>query len=456
MPHAPKHQPPKLPKLPKKTAEETAIAAAEKKIAEAEKKEAEKLGSKLLREMPLTPLHSYKIASDEEMSAAFTEYQTSGLVAIDFFESAAQKEDYCERASTSIWNETFGACQFKPEINSAVPYIKTAEDLAAIRGPGFAESARGKSLREAAGDSPTPHANFGATCFGVSFNLKVAHEIRSNHRLAEFAQMAMGPNSNVHYTIDRAINKLPNKGGKEFMHVDEQPFHESWTDETKRLVKVMHGKMVVSEGGTFIACPGSHLESGEITRLYKPLYPKASGMKFQLDPTREDPLNIYGRTRKFIIEPGTIVFWNSLTFHGVTENTSKRVQQGLYIGFQSKINRELYSERAEVEEVTDRYNTWRKGVAPKLFPSCDKVHLVPFKFTNFPHLMASYLKKVDPLSPKFDFTYRAIASGSNKGVMTPNLKEIPDADYIPFPLSQRAREMLVGAENVHRFDFSLA
>lgn len=453
MPHAPKHKAPfvspklpKLPRVPKPPVDPEAAA-----IAAALAKASAKLASTLLKQLPLTQIRTFSIRNAKEMDEALKYYEEEGLMAVSVFESEALKKIFCERATMSIWNGTLRSCAYSLDVDCALPYINSEKDVAAMRGV-FHGSPRAKQLLKSAGANPFPNVSFGAPSFGSSFNMLEACELRSNALLAELAQRAFGTDSKAYYTIDRPINKLPRQGGDEFLHVDNEPY--TWSDTTRVKAQVMHGKMVVSDGGTFICCPKSHKQSDEITRLYQPLYPNASGMKFQLDPTKADPLDLYGRTCKYIIEAGTMVMWNSMLFHGVTENTSGRVQQGFYIGFQSDISRELYSSATGVDEVTDRYNSWRFGIAPKGYPSGDKVHLYPKAWKNYPKIMALYLAKVDHSSPRFDFSYREMAT--KKGVMTPDLKEIPDPGYIPQRLSQRAREMLVGEENVGRFDFSMA
>ncbi|KAJ1466538.1 hypothetical protein T484DRAFT_1756551 [Baffinella frigidus] len=412
-------------------------------------KETAKLSEKMLKDLPITKLRSFHIRNPEEMDAALAHYDQEGFVAVSIFASEALRQNFCERSTMSIWNGTLRSCAYTHAINCAVPYITTQSDIDAMRGV-FKGSARCKQLEKMAGKTPFPNKSFGAPAFGSSFNIPEMCELRADAFLAGFAQRAFGADSNVHYTIDRPINKLPGNGLIEFMHVDRM----AWSTTSDQEAQVMHGKMVVSDGGTFICCPKSHLQEDEITRLYKPLYPHTSGMKFQLDPTKDDPLDIYTRTRKFAIDPGVMVFWASGLYHGVTENTSGRVQQGFYMGFQSEVSRDMYHRQTGVGEVTDRYNWWRFGTAPKGYPSGDRVHLYPKAWKNYPKIMANYLSKIDHASPFFDFSYREMAT--KKGVMTKDLKEVPDPDYIPVKLSQLSRAMLVGREDVKNFDFSLA
>jgi hypothetical protein len=84
----------------------------------------------------------------------------------------------------------------------------------------------------------------------------------------------------------------------------------------------------------------------------------------------------------------------------------------------------------------------------------DPSHTTPKRWKNYPKVMAAWLAKVDHGSDKFDFSHREVVS--KPGTFTPFIKEIADPNYVPFPLSQEARAMLVGEENVSRYDFSLA
>ncbi|KAJ1469274.1 hypothetical protein T484DRAFT_1852286 [Baffinella frigidus] len=408
-----------------------------------------KLSTKLRKDLPTTNLRSFQIRNTEEMDAALAHYDQEGFVAVSIFASEALRQNFCERSTMSIWNGTLCSCAYTHAINCAVPYVTTQSDVDAMRGM-FKGSARSKLLERIAGKTPFPNKSFGAPAFGSSFNIPEMCELRANEFLAGFAQRAFGADANVHYTIDPPINKLTGNGPTEFMHVD-QLARSTISDQE---AQVMHEKMVVSEGGTFICCPKSHLQEDEITRLYKPLYPHTSGMKFQLDPTKDDPLDIYARTHKFAIDSGVMVFWASGLYHGVTENTSGRVQHRFYMGFQWDVSRDMYRRQTGVGEVTDRDNSWRFGTAPKGYPSGDRVRLYPKAWKNYPKIMANYLSKIDHTSPLFDFSYREMAT--KKGVMTKDLKEIPDPDYMPVKLSQLSRAMLVGRENVGDFDFSLA
>jgi hypothetical protein len=274
--------------------------------------------------------------------------------------------------------------------------------------------------------------------------------LRTNKLMAEYARRCLECKK-LHTTIDRGIIKAPGAGASEFLHIDQAAW--SWPKNAKDS-KIMNGKLVTSVGSTFIACPGSHLQGDRITELYKPLYPSTPGMKFQLDPTKEDPLQIYARTRKYSIKQGYYVAWNDALFHGVTMNTSKRIATGLYQGYRADVSRPEYEEKTDVSELDDRYNTWRFGTRPLRHPSLDPSHTTPKRWKNYPKAMAAWLAKVDHGSDKFDFSHREVVS--KPGTFTPFIKEIPDPNYVPFPLSQEARAMLVGEENVSRYDFSLA
>jgi hypothetical protein len=409
-------------------------------------------------------VRSFAIRSNEEMEAAFLHYRIEGYVAVSFFASDADRIRFCERCAREIWDTTFHASGLHKEIYDQVK-VKDIADLDVIMGH-FPGSKRAQDLKKLLGDNPFFHSGFGAPAFGRTFNLDVQWELRNNPVLASFAKRVFGPQHDVHNTTDRCILKLPGKGEQSFLHLDQAPF--SWTttpDEgaassstNANAFQQINGKLVCSDHATFICCPGSHTQGDAITELYKPLYPNVNtkSMKFALDPRKPDPLDLYKRTVALELKKGDFIYWSEQIFHGVKMNTSGRVQFGLYLGFISKVKRNVYLQSAGVPEYIDRYNTWRYGTKPRAYPSGDPTQLYPLKFQNFPSALDKALVKMDKQNPRFDFTPRLVKTGPRAGQPTPHLVEVADPDYTPVKLSQTGREMLVGKGRVHEFDFSLA
>ncbi|KAJ1467148.1 hypothetical protein T484DRAFT_1756085 [Baffinella frigidus] len=447
MPREPKAKAPRIPKAAKISLTQEQLAAA--KLAEKAAKQIHNVAMNTLKTLPLTPLKVFVISDPAEMDLAVAHFEKDGVGALSIFETEALRVAYCERAIRSITNSTLRACAYTTEIDNKLPYINDETDLKAMTGV-FEGTSRAKGLFNAVGKSPFPHGGFGASAFGTSFNSEEIWELRGNELLAEFTRRVWGPGFEPHYTLDRSIFKVPNVGEDAINHTDRVPFAKTRDD----IYKVIHGKMVLSEGGTFLCCPGSHLEEDEIERLYKPHYPNATGDKFGLNAGKPDPLNIFGRTVKYSIPQGVIVMWSTATWHAVVANQSGRVQYGFYVGFQSDVLRPRYKLVTSVDEVTDRYNTWRFGQAPRAYPSCDKVQLYPFRWKNFIRLLESYLIKVDKSSPRFDFSKREMST--KPGIFVPDMVEVPDPTYAPVRLSQLAREMLVGKDRVEAFDFGMA
>lgn len=264
--------------------------------------------------------------------------------------------------------------------------------------------------------------------------------MRQNEALDKFAQLFLGTDD-VKFSLDRPICKLVNKGDDEFLHLDKRKF-------SKPILDMISGKYSVSEG-SFVCVPESHKWTDSIKQLYEEHYTDSTGPKWGLDPTKPDPLNLYEKARKLIVPPNGMLIWIQDTIHGVVKNTSGRIAWGLYVGYSTDVDRAQYEEAHKTNELVDRVRVLNHGVAPKGYPSCDKVHTYPLRFVNFHKNIGRFVEKMDQENSKqYGFAMRKLKC---RDEMVPHLVEYDPVGYVPPQLSKRREELLVGKKRVREF-----
>lgn len=130
--------------------------------------------------------------------------------------------------------------------------------------------------------------------------------------------------------------------------------------------------------------------------------------------------------------------------HGVIRNDTEEIAFGLYIGYQTDVDRKGYLNKSGKREFQDRFDVYSKGVAPQLYPSMDRVELYPLRFQCYHSILGKHIDgRMDKTSTQYDYSKRQL---KRKGPIkfVPHLVENPPVDYTPPPLSRRAQEMLVG------------
>ena len=434
MPRAPPNRkkpraPVKSKKLPLTTAEVSA------------KKQTDKNALALLAKAPVIEMKPLNIKTRQEIEHAGDMLEEIGLVICNVHDSEEDRLAFQKEVVTQVWNSVLSEQALTPEKEAQVRYITDEISLKWYTGdlPKWLE----KELNTAFKKMIFLHSGFGAPSSNKSFNLPCSWKLRCSKRLCKFARYYLGT-KNVYPSLDRVVCKCPGNGEHDFLHKDQD------INTPVRTKKTLHGKYVATKT-TFLFVPNSHKDHEGMYHTYRPLYPNTSGDKWGLDPTKDDPFNLFTRARQVIVEGGNIVWWDDSTVHGVLKNTSKKIGFGIYLGFDTEIDREGYFEKTGKREYQDRFDVYSNGVAPQLFPSLDRVSLVPKRFLNFHSILGNYIEgRMDKTNPQYDFTKRKL---KRKGPETyvPHLVERPPVDYVPPPLTRRGQEMLVGKSRVEQF-----
>jgi hypothetical protein len=283
------------------------------------------------------------------------------------------------------------------------------------------------------------HSGFGACCDPAAFHLPEMWRVRENPALYNIASRLMGGRRDLWVDINRCIQKLPGKGEEEFIHWDMDFLHKPHEADS-----AVSGKVMFTDG-VFICVPGTATAAfqAEFKRLYQPLYPnaKAGAAKFALDKSKPDPMGLAAKKVAAKVPAGCAVFWSEWLLHGVRKNPRRgHIQFGMYLGYFPAGSRKEYARKAKVEELQDRLESFRRGVAPQLWPSFDRIHYYPARYVNFDRMLQPYLSKTRRGYP--GLTTRTIKSGARKGEVVADL--VPVAAPCPAHLSALG-ERLLGA-----------
>lgn len=278
------------------------------------------------------------------------------------------------------------------------------------------------------------HIGFGACCDPQVFHLPRVWEIRQNKAIYKIASRLAG-SPKLWVDINRSIHKLPTKGENEFLHWDCNPYTLDASNPNSVCGKVCYTP------SRYVCVPGAHTPEffQEFTEKYSDIYPNTRNPKFGLDPSKPDPMNLFGKKTTFKIPAGCLVFWNSYLLHGVEQSKpTDPIEYGCYLGYFPAGSRPEYQAKTGVTELEDRLDSYYNNTLPKLWPSFDIIHYYPYRFQNFPHILQKYIDRIDPGSPyKPTITTRTTA----KGKIVPHL--LPPTNPNPPPqLSSLGRKLL--------------
>ena len=283
------------------------------------------------------------------------------------------------------------------------------------------------------------HAGFGACCDPSAFHLPEMWRVREKPQLYEIATRLMGGRRKLWVDVNRGIQKLPDKGDEEFLHWDLDFLHGE-----HRADGAVSGKVMFTDGA-FVCVPGTATAAfqAEFRRLYGPLYPnaKAGAAKFPLDKAKPDPLGLVGKRVAVKVPAGCAIFWSEWLLHGVQKNPrTGHIQFGMYLGYFPAGARKEYERKAKVDELADRLESFRRGVAPKLWASFDKIHYYPARYVNFDRMLAPYIAKTRRGYP--GLTTRTIKSGERKGDVVADIVPVADPSYMPPRLTALGQRLL--------------
>ena len=316
------------------------------------------------------------VHNPEALADLKASFELDGIVVIDL----KQKIDQTKVVGDMV-QQIFGQLPYSDQYllklkaaDGRMLHVKNPADREAIT----TELLRTKLSKENLGyllQATPPHREFGAPCTPQSFYSDWFSELRQDTDIYRVAEKLLGQ-SHLWVPINRSIVRLPTQGEKALLHWDRDPRLAECVDDEE-----LQGKVCFTDG-TFVCVLGSHTKEflSEFCAQYDPLYPgrKLGVAKYGLVRER-DPMGLFQRQRAYRVPAGCLVLWTSKLLHGhAIIGRDECISFGCYLGFKTSISE---AERKVCREL------YRDGAVPRVWPSGDKVHFFPLKYTNFPRLM---------------------------------------------------------------------
>jgi hypothetical protein len=285
------------------------------------------------------------------------------------------------------------------------------------------------------------HAGFGACCDPNAFHLPEMWEVRQDPHLYAIA-VALTGTAQLWVDINRPIMKLPEQGEQEFLHWDLPYLHKTHEPD-----KAIGGKVMFTEG-KFICVPGT--ATPEFQARFRAQYAahythsNASDAKFALDPKKPDPLGLVAAKLAIHVPAGCAIFWSQWALHGVVKNPKRdgHIEFGMYLGYMPPVDRQEYRKKCGglLGEREDRLRSFADGVAPKLWPSLDRIYYYPKRYLNIQRMLQPYIDKTARGYP--GLTRREVKS--KPGTFVDDILPLRDAHYAP-PVLTELGERLLGS-----------
>jgi hypothetical protein len=284
------------------------------------------------------------------------------------------------------------------------------------------------------------HLQFGACADNEVWHLEGTWGVRQDPDLYALASSLIGTRD-LFVSIDRAITKLPQQGDDKLAHWDANIFYPGEHEEQASAeLDSIHGKVCYTHSRVLIA-PGTHTKAlqSQVRETYKPLYPhvKKKDKLVQLDQNKPDPMGLLRKLRLFRVPAGHVVFWHKDLLHGQKKTPANEcAEYGAYISYRPAKPRKEYKEVCGVDELEDRLESFRKGQAPKLYPSLKGVHLYPNQWNVTPQLMKNRIQKMPQGHPMIQ------ERTQKNGVVVKTLVRVPSHNYTPPKLSSLGKRLL--------------
>ena len=292
----------------------------------------------------------------------------------------------------------------------------------------------------------------GAPASCRAFNNRWAWTYRGNNLCEEFARKAM-LTDDLYCNIDRAIITPPGAGCDKMPHSKRLPFQkpEDFSIEAEYYA-------VDTE---FLAIPGSHKLFWDLRRGNADFHDDLDkdDVEFCLD-VDNDPMDLKEQCKAYNVPQGCIVFWHSDLLRATRKNRKSSIIFGQKLGY-TRIypsdNPQNASDDKPSSVAFSRYEIWRKGLSPRLYPSGEQVHLYPKIFREKPSAWAEICDRISQSKSegKLKMTETPLLTPSHDGGMLAlHVEEIPAREYIPFPLSEVGKALLVGKKHVKLFGWN--
>ena len=366
------------------------------------------------------PVPEFDLSTDVARAAEF--YEEWGFVVVRALDDAQ-----CADLIREQWNKVILTQPWSDPIKVFGPGGK----LLRPDDPGFLEvvtSQLSVKQRKEFSDKWTLHRGFGACCDDAVFHLPGVCAIREDPKLYALAARVMRTEE-LWVGVNRSIHKLPGEGENEFIHVDANPLFPDREKASQMCGKVLYTPARV------VLVPGTHTDAfrAEFKSAYAEHYPNynAKAAKFAISREKPDPLGIAGKAVQIPIRAGCAVFWHEWLFHGMAKTPlNEPTEYGTYLGYFENGSREQYERKCGVVEREDRVASYTLGRAPRLWPSLDRIHFVPYRFTNFPKILDGYVRKMPHDHP-------SIVRGARV-----TLKPWPVEEYAPPKLTPLGQKLL--------------
>tara|TARA_Y100000389_G_scaffold15396_1_gene13622 strand:- start:91 stop:1845 length:1755 start_codon:yes stop_codon:yes gene_type:complete len=349
---------------------------------------------------------SYEIPKDKE-KAIMDFYSAYGFLHV----TGVMSKHECERAILEIIREVIGRQGFKKEFQLSVPVRDGEIKINTLTDAGleefekneqeilkfFTKTSYSAQERLKLGEAFPMHQEFGACTDASNMHMEYQWKLRQNPKLICLWKMVYGVEE-VLPTINRAIQKLPNKGVREFCHLDLSPAVIVNNEYSSGAAGGT--KLSLTEGGNrFSFVPGSN--TPEFAKWFSESYGKMRGKltkkdekecKFQINEDEEDdPCSLWKFLRNFELRQGAMALWHPHTLHNAKKNDlNGRILFGDYnCAF---VGKDPAVTKAEIVKCLEN------GTIPLTWPSGDPIvqNGMPKKMaTNFPKQITARLSKLD-------------------------------------------------------------
>lgn len=376
----------------------------------------------LSTEFDLNDIVQYKGRGEVSDPSSYEIPREKGNAIMDFYSAygflhitGVMSQHECERAILEIIREVIGRQGFKKEFQLSVPVQGGEVKINTLTDKGleefekneqeilkfFMKSSYSAQERLKLGEAFPMHQEFGACTDASNMHMKYQWELRQNPKLICLWKMLYGVEE-VLPTINRAIEKQPNKGVNEFCHLDLSPAVIINNDYSPGAAGGT--KLSLTEGGNrFSFVPGSN--TPEFCEWFSETYGRMRGKltkkdekecKFQINENeKDDPCSLWKFLRNFELKQGAVALWHPHTLHNAKKNDiNGRILFGDYnCAF---VGKDPAVTKAEIVRCLEN------GTIPLTWPSGDPIvqNGMPKKMaTNFPKQITSRLSKLDQDDP---------------------------------------------------------
>lgn len=234
-----------------------------------------------------------------------------------------------------------------------------------------------------------PHMLFGGLCEPPMFHMKAMWKIRQNPLLVDaFVQLLRAKSSDdLLVELNRPKMVLPTQGQEELCHWDNDPFH--WDNDGRADTDGFHAIVAISNVTVSLSTERTWTKAWvkKFRRDYAALKKKKRQAKISV-PADADVQQLHddAKWQSIIVPAGSMIVWSNRLLHSASKNKTKRIVYGMYHSYQ------LHSKVTD-KCISDMQSSYHTGKMPSWYPSGDKTHYMPFKWQNFPKIVAKFIER---------------------------------------------------------------